>query len=119
MVLNDNWFYKNPPILIKIFLLTFIWGDSLIMFPLILGVILLSIFNPHLGIFAYLLLICLRFTVEIFYWLFQQFGPKTYRPFDFGLKHLGNNSIYILYQLSSTAIVFISIYLILTKFLQL
>lgn len=118
MALNDDWFYKNPPFLIKTFLLTFIWGDSLIMFPLILLTILLAIFSPKIGFIFYLLLVTIRFFIEIFYWLFQQFGPKTYRPYDFGLKKLGNNSIYILYQLGSTAIVFLSI-IILTKIIHL
>lgn len=118
MVLNDNWFYKNPPILIKTFLLTFIWGDSLIMFPLIILIGLIAIFNLKIGSIFYLLLVIIRFSIEIFYWLFQQFGPKTYRPHDFGLKKLSNNSIYILYQLSSTAIVFLSI-IILTKIIHL
>lgn len=36
------------------------------------------------------------------YWLLQQFGPKTYRPMDFGLKHVNNEGIYILYQLIAT-----------------
>jgi hypothetical protein len=38
---------------------------------------------------------------EMIYWLLQQFGTRKYRPYDFGLKNIDNNGIYIMYQLLS------------------
>lgn len=108
MIISDKWFYQNPPLLVKIFLLTFIWGDAIVLFPLLIFILSVSFFNLKLGLILYSVLICLRYFIEIFYWLLQQFGPKTYRPHDLGLKQLSNNSIYIIYQLFSMALVFIS-----------
>lgn len=76
--------------------------------PLIAGIIVISIFDLRLGASIYFALFGLRYLVEIFYWLGQQFGAKTYRPEDFGLKQLDNNAIYIIYQLISMAMVVIS-----------
>ena len=53
----------------------------------------------RLGLLVLGIFISIRNMGEIVYWLLQQFGPKTYRPNDFGLKDLDNNAIYIIYQL--------------------
>ncbi len=107
MITND-WFYRTPPWWIKLFLLSFVWGDVLVLGPLVAGIIVVFIFDLRLGISVYLLLFFLRYFVEIFYWLGQQFGPRTYRPEDFGLKQLDNNAIYIIYQLMSMVMAIIS-----------
>jgi hypothetical protein len=45
------------------------------------------------------LYIAIRSLGEMIFWMFQQFGPRTYRPYDFGLAKLDNHAIYIMYQL--------------------
>lgn len=112
MKITNNWFYQDTPIWVKIFLLTFIWGDALVLFPLLSLIAIITVFNLYTGLIIYMSLICFRYFIEIFYWLLQQFGPKTYRPVDFGLKNLENNAIYIIYQLISFGIVSIFLFLI-------
>lgn len=68
---------------------------------------------------SYGLFISIRYFTEIIYWLFQQFGPKTYRPYDFGLKKIDNNSIYIIYQIMSVIWTCLGIILIIFALLYL
>lgn len=52
------------------------------------------------------------------YWFLQQFGDRTYRPYDWGFKNLDNHAIYIFYQTIMTihATVAITALIIFIKF---
>lgn len=69
--------------LIPFFILVLIFGFFSIDFMLIL-----------IGLF-----IAFRCAGEMMFWMLQQFGARTYRPHDFGMKQLDNHAIYILYQM--------------------
>jgi len=91
MFAKDSQFYNNPFFLER-FLTIFIKGDRLILLPFFL------------------------ILVPIFYIS----SNNSYRPFDFGLKNLSHNSIYILYQLTSTisATLFLSLLIYLLKYVH-
>jgi hypothetical protein len=96
--ITSSWFFSNPPWYLRP-LQIFVKGDALVLLPftiLILSTIPISykITLILIGIF-----LAVRNLGEMIYWLLQQFGEKTYRPYDFGLKYLDNNAIYIIYQL--------------------
>lgn len=98
---TNSWFYSTPPVPF-LFLTIFVWGDALVIFPFL--VLILSAYLFGLGsneFFLILLGVCfaVRSCGEMLYWMHQQFGEKKYRPRDFGFTQLGNNAIYILYQL--------------------
>lgn len=84
-------------------LLIFIKGDMLILLPLLIANATAGIWDRQLMIILFLCVGLIRALGEMFYWLLQQFGPRKYRPYDFGLKNLDNNAIYILYQLFAFA----------------
>lgn len=100
--INNKWFFSEPNGLLRI-ILVFIKGDVIILLPLFVLIIITGFIHLKLGLIALGLYVSLRFLGEMIYWLLQQFGPKTYRPFDFGFKQLDNNAIYILYQLIGLA----------------
>lgn len=95
--IDNRWFFSKPGLL-RI-ALVFIKGDAIILLPLSVLIIITCFVRLKLGLIAFGLYVSIRFFTEMFYWMFQQFGKREYRPFDFGLNHLDNNAIYILYQL--------------------
>ena len=98
--ITDNWFYSNPWWWSKP-MLVYVKGDALVLIPLFLLILTTGLISFKLMAIVYLLFFTLRALGEMIYWLLQQFGDKTYRPNDFGLTRLNNNSIYILYQVMS------------------
>lgn len=110
--IDDDWFYSDTNIFLKI-LTIFIKGDAILIAPFILVLTIVLILNIDLGIILGLIFIFLRFLGEMVYWLLQQFSDKSYRPFDYGLTKLKNNSIYILYQLFSLIIASLALSMIL------
>ena len=98
---NDATFYQNPLPWEKLFTI-FVRGDRLVIYPVLLFSLILFFFNRQYAIVFILVFLSLRFFIEIIYWLFQQFTTGQYRPYDYGLNKLSNNSIYIIYQLTST-----------------
>jgi len=90
----------------KIFLI-YIRGDLFIILPVLILIFGISIFSVPYAIFSFGIFIAVRQAGEVVYWLLQQFGDKTYRPYDFGLTEIGNNAVYILYQtFAVTSVVF-------------
>lgn len=94
-------FYKNTPLLGPVGI--FVVGDALVLVPFLL------IFFPAIAILfslkdvaiAWTLYMSVRSFIEITYWMHHQFGSKNYRP-TFFKTSLGNNEIYIIYQLLDT-----------------
>lgn len=113
MFKKDSEFYNNP-ICFEKFFTVFVKGDRLIIYPAVLLAVALFFINKNLPIIFILSFLTIRYFIEIVYWLLQQFVGGQYRPFDYGLKNLSNNSIYIIYQLTST--VTCSLYLTLLVF---
>lgn len=96
--IDNKWFYEKPSVIWR-YLLVFVKGDTLIIAPflvfiLLFGFLSLEFMGVMIGIF-----LAIRSFGEMIFWMFQQFGPRTYRPYDFGLSQLDNNAIYIIYQL--------------------
>lgn len=96
--IDNRWFFDKPNTALR-YLLIFVKGDSLVLVPfffivLLFGFISLDFMFVMIGLF-----ITFRSMGEMVFWMFQQFGPRTYRPFDFGLTQLDNNAVYIIYQL--------------------
>jgi hypothetical protein len=115
--ITNTWFYSPSPFWMRFFLI-FIKGDILVLLPLsaLIGIILL--FQLKIGLLIGAIYFSLRNMGEMIYWFLQQFGPKTYRPYDFGLTKLDNNALYIIYQtfaLSMTTLGCFSIYLIISS----
>lgn len=99
---TNSWFYSTPPFPLRI-LTIFVWGDAIVIIPFLLLVCLAYFAGfQNREFFLVLMGVCLavRSCGEMLYWMHQQFGEKKYRPHDFGFKNLGNNAIYILYQLA-------------------
>lgn len=106
--ITDDWFYSDPWFwgrLVGIY----VKGDAIILLPFVGILLLTGIYSLRFMLFGFAVYFTLRALSEMIYWFFQQFGQKTYRPKDYGLKKLSNNSIYILYQLISliTAVIWI------------
>lgn len=99
--LEDNWFYAHPPFCLKAFFLSYVRGDLLILVPFVVLLFPLVFFSWRLAVLFFLLFFSLRHLGEMIYWLLKQMGDKEYRPPDAGFKKLGNEAIYILYQLIS------------------
>lgn len=91
----------------------FVWEDALILSPfwIISSLFLWWLNNWRYFVLFVLLFIAAREFFETVYWLFQQFSTHAHRPRDFGFKHLNNNSIYILYQLSSFCLALLALFL--------
>lgn len=117
MFAKDSNFY-NSPLFIERLLTIFVKGDRLVIYPFVLLIACSYFISPNFSLILLLLFLSLRFFFETIYWLLQQFSHNSYRPFDFGLKNLSNNSIYILYQLTSTisATLFLSLLIYLLKY---
>ncbi len=94
---NNQSFFTEPNSLFK-FLLIFIHGDIFILLPLVFFLAISVFINAKFGIAMIGVYITLRYLGEMIYWIHQQFGPKKYRPYDWGFKNLNNEAIYILYQ---------------------
>lgn len=95
--INNKWFYTEMPWWGKI-LLIYVRGDLFMLFPLLFMIGIISLFSIEYAVLAFGLLIVVRQSGELVYWLLQQFGDRKYRPSDFGFKNLDNSAIYILYQ---------------------
>ena len=102
------YFYDNP-IFIERLLTVFVKGDRLVIYPFVLLILFISFFQTNIAILLLIIFVTLRFFFETIYWLLQQFAGGEYRPFDYGLKALSNNSVYIIYQLASTVFASIGI----------
>lgn len=96
--ITSRWFFSDPGIALRVFLI-FIKGDLLILLPLIVVLIGLTIWSVPFGLYMIGVYVSVRFGGEMVYWIHQQFGSRSYRPYDFGLRRLDNHAIYILYQL--------------------
>ena len=95
--ITTNWFFKDIPSMLK-FSTIFIRGDMLALLPLLIFIGILGFFSVKFMVIMFGVYFALRHLGEMIYWLLQQFGPRTYRPDDFGFKNLDNHAIYILYQ---------------------
>jgi len=117
MFAKDPLFYDRPFFLERL-LTIFVKGDRLVLLPFFLLLIPVFFISPNFGLIIILVFISLRFFFETIYWLLQQFSDKTYRPYDYGLNNLSNNSIYILYQLTSivSATLFLSLLIFFLKY---
>jgi hypothetical protein len=96
---DDNWFYQETPLAVRLITQAYVKGDLLVLAPFLLAITLAGIISIRLMLVVYAIFFTVRQFGEMIYWLLQQFGDKSYRPYDFGLKKLSNNSIYIIYQL--------------------
>lgn len=94
---TNTWFFTDTPPLLKLFLI-FIKGDMILLIPLVLLIILSYFISVKLGVILTGSYLLIRFLGEMFYWLMQQFGDRTYRPYDYGFTQLDNHAVYILYQ---------------------
>lgn len=99
--IDDSWFYQDPGIWWKL-LTIFVNGDALIVVPFLVFSLLLIVMFGEFGWVILVSFYLVRFCGEMGYWFLQQFGEKTYRPKDFGMTKLSNNSLYIMYQLAAT-----------------
>ncbi len=95
---DDKWFYSNPNPLLRL-LTIYVKGDTIVLLPLVLFIGLVGFYSIDFMCLMYALLYTVRSFGEMQYWISQQFGPKRYRPADVGFKKVGNDAIYILYQL--------------------
>ncbi len=95
--IDNTWFYTEMPWWGKI-LLIYVRGDLFMLLPLLLAIGVIALFSREQAVLAFGLLIIVRQSGELVYWLLQQFGDRKYRPTDFGLSNLDNGAIYILYQ---------------------
>ena len=99
--ISNNWFYSNPHPFLRI-LTIYVKGDMLIIIPGLIMIGILGFFSLKFMFLIYGIFFSLRGFGEMIYWFSHQFWMKQYRPDDFGFKKLGNDAIYILYQLIST-----------------
>lgn len=105
---TDDWFYSNPYPFLRL-LTIYVKGDMLIVLPMLMGIGITGLFSVRFMALMYAIFFSLRGFGEMMYWFMQQFGEKKYRPDDFGFKHLGNDAVYILYQLLSLVTTVVSI----------
>lgn len=96
--LSNRWFFDEPTPFLR-YLLVFIKGDALVIVPFFIIVLLFGFISLDFMLVMIGIYIALRSLGEMIFWMLQQFGPRTYRPADFGLAQLDNNAIYIIYQL--------------------
>lgn len=111
MHLTQEWFDSDSNWLEKI-TGVFIKGDRIVLWPFLLLNIGVAIYDYKAGFILFLLFNFLRYIVEMIYWIVKQEGDRTYRPYDFGLTNLNNNSIYIIYQIGSLSIATLSLFLL-------
>ncbi|MCX7996821.1 MAG: hypothetical protein N2691_03650 [Patescibacteria group bacterium] len=96
--ITNTWFFQAPKPYMR-YLLVFVQGDSLVIIPFFFLVLLFGFFSIDFMLVLVGLFVTVRSFGEMLFWMLQQFGPHSYRPYDFGLSKLDNNAIYILYQL--------------------
>lgn len=97
---KSQWFFSEAAWPLKAMCI-FIRGDAVVILPFFAVLSIIGIFSFRWMMLLLSLFVVFRFLGEMVYWIHQQFGDRTYRPYDFGLKKLDNNAIYILYQLFS------------------
>lgn len=107
--LTDKWFYSKPNLLLRN-LHVYIKGDALEILPIWIFIIITGFISWKFMLLEIGVFLTLRGLGEMIYWLLQQFGDKKYRPATKQIK-LGNDAIYILYQLSGFRNAFIGIVL--------
>jgi len=107
-VITTTWFFTQTHPVLKMMGI-YVNGDGLILIPLLLVIIALLLLSFRLGILVLALYFTVRGLGEMVYWLLQQFGPKTHRPYDYGLLHLSNEGVYIIYQLTSMVHVIVGV----------
>lgn len=96
--LTNEWFFAAPRAFMR-YLLVFVQGDALVVVPLAVLILLFGFISLDFMLVLIGLFVAFRGIGEMFFWMLQQFGARTYRPYDFGLAQLDNNAIYIIYQL--------------------
>ncbi len=106
--ITTSWFFSAPPWWCMFFGI-YVKGDALVLVPMLIALGIVVLLSFKLGIVLLCVYMVVRALGEMMYWLFQQFGPKTYRPHDFGYVNLNNDAIYIIYQLRSLANILIGI----------
>lgn len=107
--LTDMWFYARPNFLLRQ-LHVYVKGDALEIIPIWVFILITGVFSWKFMLLEIGVFLSLRGFGEMIYWLLQQFGEKEYRP-STQQKRLGNNAVYILYQLSGFRNAFIGIVL--------
>ncbi|MBP6994254.1 hypothetical protein KBB12_03355 [Candidatus Woesebacteria bacterium] len=95
--ITNTWFYTELPWWGKIFLI-YVRGDLFALLPIVSLIIAVGFFSTKWMLILIGIYITVRQAGEMFFWLLQQFSNRRYRPYDFGLRSLDNNAIYILYQ---------------------
>jgi hypothetical protein len=98
--IESSWFFSEASLPMKL-LLIFVRGDAIVLLPFLAVLMVTGIFSLRWMSLLISLYIVFRFLGEMVYWIHQQFGDRKYRPYDFGLKRLDNNAIYVIYQLLS------------------
>ncbi len=94
----NTHFYADMPWYAKL-LHIYVKGDSVVLVPFLALIVLVGFFWSWSYMFLVLAIFhTIRSLGEMMFWLMQQFGAHTYRPYDFGLTKLNTNAIYILYQ---------------------
>jgi hypothetical protein len=94
---------------------SFVWEDALVfsLFWIISSLILLYLNSLKALIALILIFIIVRGLGELIYSLFQQFQKdETYRPFDFGFRHLHRRNIFIIYQVLALSAVTLAAFLL-------
>lgn len=96
----------------------YVWGDAYLFVPFHLIILIFSIISLPFGLLLWSVFFSIRSLGEVLYWFLQQFGERSYRPHDFGMKKLDNHAIYIFYQTLMTihATVAITALIIFIKF---
>lgn len=99
-LITTAWFFSEPPKLIK-YIGIYVKGDALVIVPFLILILFILSISLRFGIVLVSTFFAVRGLGEMIYWLLQQFGPKTYRPWDYGMKNLSNEGVYVFYQLTS------------------
>lgn len=108
--LTDNWFFSEPGRLAR-FSHIYVKGDMIVLLPIWAFILVTGFFSWRFMLLEIGLFLFLRGFGEMVYWLLQQFGKQSYRP-ETKHKKLGNNAVYILYQLSGLRNAFIGLVII-------
>jgi hypothetical protein len=101
--MKNKTFYKELHPVIKMCTSCFVYGDLVFILPVTTVILLLYFVSIKFALLMTGSFIAVRYMGEMVYWIAQQFGPKTYRPWDFGFKNIDNNAVYILYQTMATS----------------
>ncbi len=109
--ITNNWFYTEMPWWVKLFLI-YVRGDLIALLPVVLGIIIVGFFSMKWMFISMGIYIAVRQAGEMVFWMLQQFSNRRYRPYDFGMKSLDNNAIYILYQTLAIVWVFVGVLIV-------